>query len=100
LPAYPKTVRAFIEDRQKAGKKAATIKRYVATIARVPSRNIEPDVRVCSSTSRRLRGARSSSKSLIVALAFCPEVAEATQSSSERVGESQARCSGSLAAGT
>jgi integrase len=35
LPAYPKTIRAFIEDRQKAGKKAATIKRYVATIARV-----------------------------------------------------------------
>jgi integrase len=35
LPAAPKTIRAFIEDRMKAGKKPATIKRYVATIARV-----------------------------------------------------------------
>src|SRR5277367_3400608 len=35
LPADPKTVRAFIEERVKAGKKPATIKRYVATIARV-----------------------------------------------------------------
>jgi integrase len=35
LPADPKTIRAFIEDRTKAGKKPATIKRYVATIARV-----------------------------------------------------------------
>jgi integrase len=35
LPANPKTIRAFIEDRAKAGKKPATIKRYVATIARV-----------------------------------------------------------------
>jgi integrase len=35
LPADPKTIRAFIEDRVKAGKKPATIKRYVATIARV-----------------------------------------------------------------
>ena len=35
LPADPKTVRAFIEDRKQAGKKPATIKRYVATIARV-----------------------------------------------------------------
>jgi site-specific recombinase XerD len=35
LPADPKTVRAFIEDRVKAGKKSATIKRYVATISRV-----------------------------------------------------------------
>jgi integrase len=35
LPADPKTVRAFIEDRVKAGKKPATIKRYVATVARV-----------------------------------------------------------------
>jgi len=35
LPADPKTIRAFIEDRQNAGKKPATIKRYVATIARV-----------------------------------------------------------------
>src|SRR4030081_4167998 len=34
LPAAPKTIRAFIEDRVKAGKKPATIKRYVATIAR------------------------------------------------------------------
>jgi integrase len=35
LPADPKTIRAFIEDRVTAGKKPATIKRYVATIARV-----------------------------------------------------------------
>jgi integrase len=35
LPADPKTIRAFIEDRVKASKKPATIKRYVATIARV-----------------------------------------------------------------
>jgi integrase len=35
LPADPKTIRAFIEDRVKVGKKPATIKRYVATIARV-----------------------------------------------------------------
>jgi len=35
LPADPKTIRAFIEDRVKAGKKPATIKRYVATISRV-----------------------------------------------------------------
>jgi integrase len=35
LPADPKTIRAFIEDRVNAGKKPATIKRYVATIARV-----------------------------------------------------------------
>jgi integrase len=35
LPADPKTIRAFIEDRVKAGKKPATIKRHAATIARV-----------------------------------------------------------------
>jgi integrase len=35
LPADAKTIRAFIEDRLKVGKKPATIKRYVATIARV-----------------------------------------------------------------
>jgi integrase len=35
LPADPKTINAFIEDRVKAGKKPATIKRYVATISRV-----------------------------------------------------------------
>jgi integrase len=35
LPADPKTIRAFIDDRVKARKKPATIKRYVATIARV-----------------------------------------------------------------
>src|SRR3984957_16536896 len=35
LPADPKTIRAFIEDRVKAAKKPATVKRYVATIARV-----------------------------------------------------------------
>ena len=35
LPADPKTIRAFIEHETKAGKKPATIKRYVATIGRV-----------------------------------------------------------------
>jgi len=35
LPADPKTIRAFIDDCGKAGKKPATIKRYVATVARV-----------------------------------------------------------------
>jgi integrase len=35
LPADPKTIRAFIVDRVKAGKRPATVKRYVATIARV-----------------------------------------------------------------
>src|ERR1700688_2776432 len=35
LPADPKTIRAFIDDRVKAGKKPSTVKRYVATIARV-----------------------------------------------------------------
>jgi len=35
LPADPKTIRAFIQDRVEAGKKPATIKRYVATVARV-----------------------------------------------------------------
>jgi integrase len=35
LPADPYTIRAFVDDRVKAGKKPATIKRYVATIARV-----------------------------------------------------------------
>jgi integrase len=34
LPADPMTIREFIEDRQREGKKPATIKRYVATIAR------------------------------------------------------------------
>jgi integrase len=35
LPADPKTIRAFIETQVNAGKKPATVKRYVATIARV-----------------------------------------------------------------
>jgi integrase len=35
LPADPKTIRAFIEDRVRAGKKPATVRRYVATISRV-----------------------------------------------------------------
>jgi len=35
LPADPKTIRAFIDDCVKEGKKPATIKRYVATVARV-----------------------------------------------------------------
>ena len=34
LPADPMTIREFIEDRQREGKKPATIKRYMATIAR------------------------------------------------------------------
>jgi site-specific recombinase XerD len=35
LPADPKTIRTFIDDQVTAGKKPATVKRYVATIARV-----------------------------------------------------------------
>lgn len=35
LPADPITIRAFIEDCVRLGKKPATIKRYVATVARV-----------------------------------------------------------------
>jgi integrase len=35
LPADPKTIRAFIEDRVNAGKKPATVRRYAATISRV-----------------------------------------------------------------
>src|SRR3984957_16149801 len=35
LPADPMTIREFIEHWVQAGKKPATIKRYVATIARV-----------------------------------------------------------------
>jgi integrase len=35
LPADPKTIRAFIETQVKAGKRPATVRRYVATIARV-----------------------------------------------------------------
>jgi integrase len=35
LPADPNTIRAFIEHSVKAAKKPATVKRYVATIARV-----------------------------------------------------------------
>jgi site-specific recombinase XerD len=35
LPAEPKTIRAFVEHCVMNGKKPATIKRYVATIARV-----------------------------------------------------------------
>src|ERR1700730_14340612 len=35
LPAGPGTIRAFIDDRVRTGRKPATIKRYVATIARV-----------------------------------------------------------------
>src|SRR5277367_4177083 len=35
LPAAPKTIRAFIENCVKAGKKPATIRRYVATVSRV-----------------------------------------------------------------
>ena len=52
LPADPKTIRAFIEDQVKAGKKPATIKRYVATIARVHTAvgHLNP----CSSEAVRL----------------------------------------------
>src|SRR6202171_2193565 len=52
LPANPKTIRAFIEDRVKAGKKPATIKRYVATISRVhmAAGSLNP----CSSEAVRL----------------------------------------------
>jgi integrase len=35
LPADPKTIRAFVDECVKAGKKPATIKRYAATVARV-----------------------------------------------------------------
>ncbi len=35
LPADPKTIRAFIATQVNAGKKPATVKRYVATVARV-----------------------------------------------------------------
>jgi site-specific recombinase XerD len=35
LPADPKTIRTFIEDQVMTGKTPATVKRYVATIARV-----------------------------------------------------------------
>ena len=34
LPADPKTINAFIEERVKAGRKPATIQRYVTTISR------------------------------------------------------------------
>src|ERR1700684_3511976 len=35
LPAEPKTIRAFIDRCVKEGKKPATIRRYVTTVARV-----------------------------------------------------------------
>src|SRR5271155_5570653 len=52
LPADPMTIRAFIEDRVKVGKKPATIKRYVATVARVhvAAKLLNP----CSSEAVRL----------------------------------------------
>src|SRR5271163_3703071 len=52
LPADPKTIRAFIEDCVEVGKKPATIKRYVATIARVhvAAKLLNP----CSSEAVRL----------------------------------------------
>jgi integrase len=52
LPASPGTIREFIDDRVKAGKKPATIKRYVATIARVhvAAKLLNP----CSSEAVRL----------------------------------------------
>src|ERR1700685_3207180 len=52
LPADAKTIRAFIDNRVQAGKKPATIKRYVATIARV---HIAADLlNPCSSEAVRL----------------------------------------------
>src|SRR5271170_7438718 len=52
LPANPKTIRAFIEDRLRAGKKPATVRRYIATIARahVAAGLLNP----CSSEAVRL----------------------------------------------
>src|ERR1700730_9721408 len=52
LPADPKTIRAFIEDRVKASKKTATVESYVATIerARIDARLLNP----CSSEAVRL----------------------------------------------
>ena len=52
LPADPMTIRAFIEHSVKAGKKPATIRRYVATIARVhvAAKLLNP----CSSEAVRL----------------------------------------------
>ena len=52
LPANPMTIRAFIEHSVRAGKKPATIKRYVATIARVhvAAKLLNP----CSSEAVRL----------------------------------------------
>lgn len=52
LAADPKTIRAFIDDQKKTGKKPATIKRYVATIARahVAAGLLNP----CSSEAVRL----------------------------------------------
>jgi len=52
LPADPKTIRAFIERCVEEGKKPATIKRYVATIARV---HLAADLlNPCSSEAVRL----------------------------------------------
>jgi integrase len=52
LPANPGTIREFIDDRVKAGKKPAKIKRYVATIARV---HVAADLlNPCSSKAVRL----------------------------------------------
>jgi integrase len=52
LPADPKTIRAFIEHAVRLGKKPATVKRYVATIARVhiAAKLLNP----CSSEAVRL----------------------------------------------
>jgi site-specific recombinase XerD len=52
LPAEPATIRAFIEHEVKAGKKPATIRRYVATIARahIGARLLNP----CSGEAVRL----------------------------------------------
>ncbi len=52
LPADPKTIRAFIDDRVKAGKKPAAINCYVATISRVhiAAGSLNP----CSSEAVRL----------------------------------------------
>jgi site-specific recombinase XerD len=67
LPADPKTIRAFIEDRTAAGKKPATIKRYVATIARVhvaAGLLKQKDVRLQRARTRRILWAGKRSRSL------------------------------------
>jgi hypothetical protein len=58
LPVDPKTIRAFIEDRVKVGKKPATVKCHVATIARVhiAAGLLNPCSKRCDSDLRRCGG--------------------------------------------